>query len=174
MNEELAMIYAKENINPIATILPVFVQLPIFVSLYKAITQLDKEDVHFQDSFLWIPSLTGPQFDSGSPLGWVAYVAENQNYLYLILPILLVATQVFSQKYNAPPTKSETWIYKLVEALPLLSGLTALSSPAGLGIYWYTNTVLSFLQSVYVKAKLKDEGLDINQIAIDNQTPMSQ
>lgn len=68
MNEELAMIYAKENINPIATILPVFVQLPIFVSLYKAITQLDKEDVHFQDSFLWIPSMTGPQFDGGTGL----------------------------------------------------------------------------------------------------------
>jgi YidC/Oxa1 family membrane protein insertase len=60
MNEELAMIYTKEGINPIATILPVFVQLPIFVSLYKAITQLAKEDSHFQDPFLWIPSLAGP------------------------------------------------------------------------------------------------------------------
>ena len=47
MNEELAMVYAKEKINPVATILPVFVQLPIFVSLFNAIKQLSTEDVHF-------------------------------------------------------------------------------------------------------------------------------
>jgi YidC/Oxa1 family membrane protein insertase len=47
MNEELAAIYTKEGISPFATILPVIIQLPIFVSLYKAITQLAKEDVHF-------------------------------------------------------------------------------------------------------------------------------
>ena len=63
---------------------------------------------------------------------------------------------------------------KVVEFLPVLSGLTALSSPAGLSVYWYTNTVLSFAQSLFVKNKLKDEGLDMNQIALDNQKPMSQ
>ena len=102
------------------------------------------------------------------------HLTENQNYLYLILPMMLVGTQVFSQKYNTPETKEENWIVKVVEFLPVLSGLTALSSPAGLGVYWYTNTVLSFAQSLYVKAKLKDEGLDMNQIALDNQKPLSQ
>jgi YidC/Oxa1 family membrane protein insertase len=77
------------------------------------------------------------------------------------MPLLLVATQVASQKYNTPPTKNESLAMKIVEFLPVLSGLTALSSPAGLSIYWMTNTVLSFAQSILVKAKLKEEGLDV-------------
>lgn len=169
MNQELAMIYAKNNINPIATILPVFVQLPIFVSLYKAITQLSTEDVHFQDPFLWVPSLSGPQFDTGYGITWMQHIAENNNYLYLIMPLLLVGAQVFSQKFNAPSgPKNESMAMKVVEFLPVISGLTALSSPAGLSIYWLTNTVLSFGQGLFVKAKLKEEGLDMEQMAIDN------
>ena len=67
-----------------------------------------------------------------------------------------------------PPTKNESWVTKVVEFLPILSGVTALSSPAGLSIYWFTNSILSFGQSLVVKAKLKEEGLDVYQMALDN------
>jgi membrane protein insertase Oxa1/YidC/SpoIIIJ len=76
----------------------------------------------------------------------MTHIAENQNFLYLFMPLLLVATQVFVSKVNTPPTKNEESLaMKVVEYLPLLSGLTALYSPAGLSIYWYTNTILSFV-----------------------------
>ena len=90
------------------------------------------------------------------------------------MPLLLVASQVYSQKVNMPPTKNESWITKVVEFLPILSGVTALSSPAGLSIYWFTNSILSFGQSLVVKAKLKEEGLDVYQMALDNQKPISR
>jgi YidC/Oxa1 family membrane protein insertase len=161
MNEEMAMLYTREKINPLAVVAPFFVQLPIFVSLYKAIVQLDKEDVHFTDKFLWIPNMSGPMYDQGAGLGWLTTVGQEDNYLYLIMPILLVATQVTIQRISMPENKSESFASKLVEFLPVLSGLTALSSPAGLSVYWMTNTILSYGQSLLVKAKLKDEGLDM-------------
>ena len=52
--------------------------------------------------------------------------------------------------------------------LPVLSGLTALSSPAGMTVYWLTNSALSLGQSVYVREKLKEEGLDIRKMQLEN------
>ena len=61
--------------------------------------------------------------------------------------------------------KEENLLTTFIEILPWLSFLTALSSPAGIGIYWLTNSVLSLLSSIYVKNKLKDEGLDMKKLA---------
>ena len=58
---------------------------------------------------------------------------------------------------------------RTIQFLPWLSFFTAISSPAGIGIYWFMNSVLSLGQSVYVKDKLKSEGLDMNQMALDAQ-----
>ena len=63
--------------------------------------------------------------------------------------------------------KSDNSLTKIIEYLPWLSFLTALSSPAGIGIYWFMNSLLSLGQSVYVKNKLKKEGLDMKQLALD-------
>ena len=87
---------------------------------------------------------------------------------YLILPAILVASQLYAQKLSMPAAaKQENFLTTLIEVLPWLSFLTALSSPAGIGIYWLSNSVLSLGSSIYVKDKLKKEGLDMEQLAID-------
>ena len=93
--------------------------------------------------------------DGAPDLGWTTAA------LYLIAPILLVSTQVVSQKINMPPVQGENLLTRSIAFLPLISGLTALSSPAGMTVYWLSNSVLTLGQSVYVREKLKDEGLDI-------------
>lgn len=50
----------------------------------------------------------------------------------------------------------------------MLSGLTSLSSPAGMSVYWLSNSVFSLGQSVFVREKLKAEGLDIKKMQMDN------
>ena len=63
----------------------------------------------------------------------------------------------------------ENMLTRTLEFLPFLSGLTALSSPAGMGIYWTTNSCLSLAQSVGTKQLLKGQGLDIRQMQRDNR-----
>lgn len=60
MNMEMSRFYIEEGINPLAALWPAFVQIPIFIALYRSITQLAQTDEHFKEGFLWVPSLAGP------------------------------------------------------------------------------------------------------------------
>lgn len=37
MNAEISRLYMEEGINPFSSLLPAFIQIPIFIALYKSI-----------------------------------------------------------------------------------------------------------------------------------------
>ena len=178
INMETSRLYIEEEINPLAGLLPSFAQIPIFLALYRSITQLSETDPHFRESFLWIPSLIGPTFERGYGLGWLTAFGGPEDLdltakaIYTILPVLLVLSQVVNQKVNMPEQEEENWLTKTISYLPFLSGLTAMSSPAGIGVYWFTNSVLSFGQSILVKDMLKNQGLDMKELRERNMAAL--
>ena len=62
---------------------------------------------------------------------------------------------------NSPPVREQTVTTRAIQLIPFMSGLTALASPSGMSVYWVTNAALSLVQSVTVRNKLRDEGLDM-------------
>ena len=111
---ETARLYKEANFNPLAGCLPTFATLPVFIGLYRALSNAAVEGV-LTDGFYWIPSLGGPasiadrtrrhrfrmahRFLLGRPLlGWHDTIA------YLVLPVLLVVSQFASQKIMQPDT----------------------------------------------------------------------
>ncbi|CAM9700533.1 unnamed protein product, partial [Ectocarpus sp. 8 AP-2014] len=109
-NQAVQQLYQTENVNPLAGCLPALAQIPIFISLYRSLLNLAKEN-KLTESFLWIPSLEGPTFDSpptemmswikdwsdGAPkLGWHDTIA------YMTIPIILVITQSISTRIMQP------------------------------------------------------------------------
>ena len=108
MNAKIADLYKAEGVNPWASLVPVLFQLPIYVVLYKSILQLSESDPHFEEGFLWIPSLAGPNPEGEFTLEWLLKIGSaghEYDILYLIVPILLVSSQILSQKLNEPPIK---------------------------------------------------------------------
>mmetsp|Transcript_8338 Transcript_8338/g.18672 ORF Transcript_8338/g.18672 Transcript_8338/m.18672 type:complete len:343 (-) Transcript_8338:173-1201(-) len=110
-NKLLSQLFQAANVNPLAGCLPALVQIPIFISLYRALTNLVAEN-KLQEPFLWIPSLEGPIYDrptaeaadwlksifAGNPLlGW------HDTLAFLSLPLILYISQSISQKVLAPP-----------------------------------------------------------------------
>ena len=55
-NQLIAQLFQTANVNPLAGCLPALVQLPIFLSLYRALTNLVAEN-KLDEPFLWIPDL---------------------------------------------------------------------------------------------------------------------
>ena len=101
MNAEMTRMYIEEEINPLQGFATAIVQLPIFVSLYKSIIQLSEQDEHFKQSFLWIPSMVGPQYPETYGMGWLTSLQNGapeigwgQAALYLLAPALLIAVQL--------------------------------------------------------------------------------
>ena len=56
---EIAKLYQEAKVNPLAGCLPTLVTLPVWISLYRALSNVADEGL-LTEGFFWIPSLAGP------------------------------------------------------------------------------------------------------------------
>lgn len=161
---ETARLYKLAGINPLAGCLPTLATIPVWIGLYRALSNVADEGL-LTEGFFWIPSLAGPTtiaarqngtgiswlfpfIDGHPPLGW------SDTLAYLILPVLLVVSQYISvqimqsSQSNDPNLKNSQALTKF---LPLMIGYFALSVPSGLSLYWLTNNILSTIQQVWLQ-----------------------
>ena len=70
-NQLLAQLFQAANVNPLAGCFPALVQIPVFISLYRALQNLIAEN-KLSEPFLWIPDLEGPTYSSsaGEAAAW--------------------------------------------------------------------------------------------------------
>lgn len=157
MNMMLSQLYQENDVNPLAGCFPALAQIPIFISLYRALLNLAKENA-LDEPFLWLPNLEGPTYgaqnsdwlfkfenwnDFTPPLGWPSTLA------FLSLPILLIVSQKASMKLLQPPAPAEGQTDQMattnavLEYLPFMVGFFALNVPSGLAIYWVINNLFS-------------------------------
>jgi len=160
---ETSKLYQQAGVNPLAGILPTLATLPIWIGLYRALTNVAKEGL-LSEGFFWIPSLAGPSTladrDSGVGLKWlfplqdgVPPIGWQSASAYLVLPVLLVASQIISQRLISPQsTQSQNRPANVIlKVLPFVLGYFSLNVPSGLTLYWFTNNILSTAQSLYLK-----------------------
>merc|ERR1719238_411184 len=160
LNQELQALYQDNQVNPLAGCLPAFAQIPLFIGLYRSLLNLAKEDA-LEEPFLWLPSLEGPTPDYTQGVKWLTEGWSNgapalgwhDTLCYLVLPVLLVASQYISTSILTPkPTdESQQQNQAILKFLPLMIGWFSLSVPSGLGLYWITNNVVTTLTTVLIR-----------------------
>jgi len=123
MSTALMELYKKEKINPAAGCLPMLVQIPFFIAFYWVL--LESVEMRQAPFALWITDLS-----SKDP--------------FFILPLLMGAAMFLQQKLNPPPP--DPIQAKMMQIMPIVfTGFFAFF-PAGLVLYWLTNSVLSIAQ----------------------------
>jgi len=123
MSAALMELYKKEKINPAAGCLPMLVQIPFFIAFYWVL--LESVEMRQAPFALWITDLS-----SKDP--------------FFVLPLLMGAAMYFQQKLNPPPPDPVQ--AKIMQFMPIVfTGFFAFF-PAGLVLYWLTNSVLSMAQ----------------------------
>ncbi|KAG2454439.1 hypothetical protein HYH02_001458 [Chlamydomonas schloesseri] len=160
---ETARLYKEAGVNPLAGCFPTLATIPVFIGLYNALSNAAKAGL-LTEGFFWIPSLGGPTtiggglewlvpFENGAPpVGWANAAA------YMVMPVLLVASQYASQKIissqsNQDPSQQQA--QAILKFLPLMIGWFSLNVPSGLTLYWFVNNLLSTGQQLYLKATVK-------------------
>ncbi|EXB82457.1 ALBINO3-like protein 1 [Morus notabilis] len=176
---ETARLYKLASINPLAGCLPTLATIPVWIGLYRALSNVADEGL-LTEGFFWIPSLSGPTTiaarQSGSGISWLFPFVDGHPPLgwsdtlaYLVLPVLLVISQYISVQImqsaqsNDPNMKSSQAVTKF---LPLMIGYFALSVPSGLSLYWLTNNILSTAQQVWLQ-KLGGAKIQVKQFSTD-------
>lgn len=171
-NQLLSQLFQAAQVNPLAGCLPALVQIPVFISLYRALTNLVAEN-KLDESFLWIPDLEGPVYSKppGESSEWVKSIFSGEPVLgwhdtlaFLSLPLILFISQTISQQILKPErdpnrkmSEQEEITQGIVNYLPFIVAFFSINVPAGLALYWVINNFLSTLVTLTVKANIADE-----------------
>jgi len=125
LNKELMKLYREQKVNPLGSILPMLLQMPVFISLFNVLyMSIDLRQAPFM---LWVTDLS------------------LQDPFY-VLPIIMGATMFIQQKIT-PNTMDPTQA-KIMLVLPIGMTFLFINFPAGLVLYWLTNNVLTISQQL--------------------------
>lgn len=147
--KEIMELYQREKINPFGGCLPVLIQLPILIALYRVFWRgLQPESLHFLYSFVPNPGLINPFF-----LGVLNLSQPN-----LVLAVLTGVCQFFQSKTITPKRKkgekggelavqiSEQVSKQMLYFFPIFTVILLLRLPAAVGLYWVVTVLFSILQ----------------------------
>ena len=147
MNQEIMELYKREKVNPASGCLPMFIQIPVFFSLYKALyVTIEMRHAPF---FGWIHDLSAPDptnlFTLFGLIHWTPPL-----FLHVgVWPIIMCLTMVIQQHQSPPPPDPVQ--AKLMKLLPFFFLYLFSSFAAGLVIYWCWSNTLTILQQWYIK-----------------------
>jgi YidC/Oxa1 family membrane protein insertase len=142
LQQEMLKLYQTEKVNPLAGCLPIFVQMPIFIALYKVL-MLSIEMRH-QPFVLWIRDLSSP--DPLTPLNLFGYLPfDPPSFLHLgVLAIALGITMWLQMKMSPPaPDPAQQQVMML---MPWMMMLFFAPLAAGLQVYYVMNNLLTLAQ----------------------------
>lgn len=123
LSQAMMELYRKEKVNPAAGCLPMLIQMPFFLSFYW--TLIESVEMRQAPFFGWIDDLS----------------ARDP---FFVLPALMAAAMYFQTRLN--PTPPDPVQARVMQIMPLAFSVMFAFFPAGLVIYWLTNTVLGIAQ----------------------------
>jgi len=129
MNQEMMELYKRSGANPLGGCLPMLLQMPIFIALFNALRNS------------W--ELHGAQW-----VGWIKDLSAHDPYY--VLPIIMGALMVVQQKMQ-PAATADPVQQKMMMWMPVIFTFMFLKFPAGLVLYWTTNSVVSAVLQVALK-----------------------
>jgi YidC/Oxa1 family membrane protein insertase len=123
LSQAMMDMYRKEKVNPAAGCLPILVQMPFFFAFYWVL--IESVEMRQAPFALWITDLS---------------VRDP----FFILPLLMTGAMLFQMRLNPPPPDPAQ--AKVMQIMPIAFGAMFAFFPAGLVLYWLTNTVVSIAQ----------------------------
>ncbi|MGQ9849395.1 MAG: YidC/Oxa1 family membrane protein insertase [Aggregatilineaceae bacterium] len=162
-------LYRKHGVNPLAGCLPLLIQLPIMLALYRAIVAtLAATPTQLLDlaNRLWIANLSA-QVPLSNKFLWLNLAVPDPLY---VLPVLVVVTTWLQQKLLMPATPSggtgdrqadqtAQISRQMMLIMPLMFGFFSLSFASGLSIYFIASNLIGIGQYALMGR------LDLKQLA---------
>jgi YidC/Oxa1 family membrane protein insertase len=143
MQQEMMRFYQENKVNPLASCLPLLLQLPIFFALFRLLRG---------DSF-------EEDVKAGGEQGWFfinSVIEKPQGAETVILMLLFAGSMALSTVVtmrSSPTTGNPNQQYLMVGAFALVGLFFVPTFPAGLSLYWITTNFWTVLQA-YAAAKL--------------------
>jgi len=147
LSEEQMALFRKYGVTPLGGCLPMLLQMPIFIALFKALRQAY---VLRQAPFLYIRDLSQP--DAAFLLPFHLPLLGNQ---VNVLPLIMVSLMMLQQKFMHQPAATEQarQQQQMFKWMPLFFGFLLYRMPSGLCLYWTTSTGIGILERWFIDRK---------------------
>lgn len=126
MNTEIGELMKREGVSPLGGCLPLVIQMPFLFAYYSMLgAALDLRHAHW----LWIHDLSSPD-------------------PYLILPIGIVITMLFTQRMTPQAGMDPSQQKMMNVMMPVMMGVISYRLAAGLCLYWSEGNLIMIAQQI--------------------------
>jgi YidC/Oxa1 family membrane protein insertase len=130
--QKLMELYQQNGINPLKQMsgcLPMFLQMPIWIALYRMISE--SVELYRAPFYLWLDDLS----------------AQDP---YYVLPALLGVAMFLQQAVTPTPGMDNTQAKMMKWMMPAMFLIIMINMPAGLVLYIFANTLLTIVQQQFI------------------------
>jgi YidC/Oxa1 family membrane protein insertase len=128
-------LYKREKVNPVAGCLPMIIQIPVFLAFY------------------WV-LLESVEMRQAPFMGWINDLSSKDPFY--VLPAIMAAAMFAQYKLQGTPSMDPVQ-QKVFMIMPFAMSIMFAFFPAGLVLYWVTNTLLSIAQQWNINRRIEKE-----------------
>ncbi len=149
-NERIQELFRRHNYSPFSGCLVLFIQLPIFIGLYKALA-IDvelRQAPLITESLRWCSNLAAPDMLFNWSYFWPEWFNRGQGMFALgpyvnLLPVLTIIIFLWQQKKMMPPPADENAAMqqKVMTFMMVFMGILFYKVPSGLCLYFIISSV---------------------------------
>jgi YidC/Oxa1 family membrane protein insertase len=159
LNKHLMELYRKQGASPVMGMLPMFVQLPIWIALWSAVyTSIDLRGAPFLP--VWITDLSAP--DALFTFKAIPIPLFGKIDSFNLLPILMGVAFYLQQKLTPsqagaatnPQMAQQQKIMMIM--LPVLFPLTMYTAPSGVNLYIMASTFAGVVEQYVIKKHIAE------------------
>jgi YidC/Oxa1 family membrane protein insertase len=125
-------LYKREKVNPVAGCLPMVIQIPVFLAFY------------------WV-LLESVEMRQAPFMGWINDLSSKDPFY--VLPAIMAAAMFGQYKLQGTPGADPVQ-QKVFMFMPFVMSFMFAFFPAGLVLYWVTNTLLSIAQQWNINRRI--------------------
>jgi YidC/Oxa1 family membrane protein insertase len=148
LQQEMFACYRENKVNPMASCLPMLIQIPVFIALFTVL----RSAVELRYApFLWIADLSEPEALGAN--SWFPWFGGLN-----ILPILMAVTMALQSALTPSPTmgdddKAKQQRMMMMVLMPAMMLFMFYSFPSALSLYWTLSQVFSIVQMWWIRKK---------------------
>jgi YidC/Oxa1 family membrane protein insertase len=152
-------LYKEMGFTPVLGCLPMFLQMPIFISLWQALqSTFELRHAPFLWGMTWIKDLSQPDrlisFGHSIPLVFGMHIDAIN-----VLPVLVAVVSWLNMKYTPRPpaaTPEAEQQQKMMQWMTLVFPLMFYGFPSGLNLYYLTSTSLGIWEGKRIRQHIKE------------------
>jgi len=151
--QEQMRMYKESGMSPAGCLVPLLVQMPVWIALYQAIMKIlavTPEDFLGLAQYLYSWPLVYSTVPLGSSFLWLDLATPDR---LIILPILVGGSMWITQKMVTPLTtdpRQQAQSKMMLWMMPLMFAFLTLQFPSGLALYWVISNIITIGIQYYV------------------------